>query len=138
LKQGLTEFFADIAVLTDEVRILDGAIKPVSLRANVIISRSADAGTVKAAVTNTINQFFNISNFDMGTPLYLSNLYDVIQTVPGVKFVTIFDPADDIIPTGQLAVPGSPGIGFNEIITLGDVKINFYFERGAASPTSPT
>ena len=138
LKQGLAEFFADIAVLTDEVRILDGVIKPVSLRANVIISRSADAGTVKATVTNTINQFFNVSNFDMGTPLYLSNLYEAIQAVPGVKFVTIFDPADDIIPTGQLAVSGSAGIGFNEIITLGDVKINFYFERGAASPTSPT
>lgn len=138
LIQGLAQFFADIAVLTDEVRILNGAIKPVSLRANVIISRSADSGTVKATVINTINSFFDISNFDMGTPLYLSNLYEAIQTVPGVKFVTIFDPADDIIPTGQLAVPGSAGIGFNEIITLGDVKINFYFERGAASPTSPT
>lgn len=138
LKQGLTQFFSDIAVLTDEVRILDGAIKPVSLRANIIISRSADAGTVKATVTSTINQFFNISNFDMGTPLYLSNLYEAIQTIAGVKFVTIFDPADDIIPTGQLAVAGSAGVGFNEIITLGDVKINFYFERGAASPTSPS
>lgn len=138
LKQGLAQFFADIAVLTDEVRILDGAIKPVSLRANVVISRSADAGTVKAAVTNTINQFFNISNFDMGTPLYLSNLSEAIQSVPGVKFTTIFDPVDDIIPTGQLAVPNSAGIGFNEIITLGDVKLSFYFERGAASPTSPT
>lgn len=137
LKQGLTQFFADIAVLTDEVRILNGAIKPVDFRANIIISRSADAGTVKATVTNTINEFFDISNFDMGTPLYLSNLYEAIQAVPGVKFVTIFDPVDDIIPTGALAVAGSAGIGFNEIITLGDVKINFYFERGAASPTSP-
>lgn len=133
LKLGLEQFFADIAVLTDEVRVLDGAIKPVDVRANIIISRTADPGTVKAQVQTAIASFFDVSNFDMGTPLNLSNLYATIQAVSGVKFVTIFEPSDDIIPTNQIGVPGSPGVGFNELITLGEEVLNFYFEKGAAA-----
>lgn len=134
LKQGLAQYFSTIAVLTDEVRVLDGAIKAVDITANVIISRTADAGTVKTVVDKTIDDFFNVVNFDMGKPLYLSNLYEAIQNVPGVKFVTIFSPVDDIIPTGELAIPGTAGVGFNELITLGTKKIQFFFERGAANP----
>lgn len=133
LKLGLAQFFADISVLTDEVRVLDGAIKPVEVRANIIISRTADPGTAKAQVEEAIANFFDVSNWDMGKPLNLSNLYAAIQAVSGVKFVTIFEPSDDIIPTNQLGVPGSPGVGFNELITLGEEKLSFYFEKGAAS-----
>jgi hypothetical protein len=132
LKQGLTQFFSEIAVLTDEIRVLDGKIKPIDLRTNVIISRTADAGTVREAVNKVINDFFDVSNFDMGIGLYLSNLYEAIQAVSGVKFVTIFQPTDDVIPTKKLAEAGSNGIGFNELITLGEKKIQFYFERGAS------
>lgn len=132
LKLGLEGFFADIAVLTDEVRILDGAIKPVDIRANIIISKTADSGTVKTQVENVIADFFVIDSWDMGKALYLSNLYEAIQNVSGVKFVTIFEPSDDIIPTNQLGVSGSAGVGFNELITLGEQNLNFYFERGAA------
>lgn len=132
LKFGLEEFFADISVLTDEVRVLDGLIKPVDVTANIIISKTADSGTVKTQVENVITDFFAVSNWDMGKPLYLSNLYEAIQGVSGVKFVTIFEPADDIIPTGQQGVVGSAGVGFNELITLGEQKLSFYFERGAA------
>lgn len=132
LKFGLAEFFADISVLTDEVRILDGAIKPVNITANIIISKTADPGTVKAQVSNVIADFFAVANWDMGKPLYLSNLYEAIQNVSGVKFVTIFEPSDDIIPTGQLGVPGTAGIGFNELITLGEQKLSYYFERGSS------
>lgn len=133
LKLGLEQFFSDISVLTDEVRVLDGAIKPIDVNANIIISRTADPGTVKAQVETAIANFFDVSNFDMGTPLNLSNLYAVIQAVSGVKFVTIFNPSDDIIPTNQIGVPGSPGVGFNELITLGEEVLNFYFEKGAAA-----
>ncbi|MEM3000613.1 MAG: baseplate J/gp47 family protein [Nitrososphaerales archaeon] len=132
LKLGLQQFFEQLAVLTDEVRVLDGEIKPVNFRANVIISRSADAGTVREAVSKAVDDFFDVSNFDMGQPLYLSHLYETIQSVPGVKFVTIFSPPDDILPTKKLASANMNGVGINELITLGEKNIQFYFERGAA------
>ena len=130
LKQGLITYFQDINVLSDELRVFDGAVKPVDIDAIVTMSRGTDPGTVKAAVVDAINNFFDIRNFDMGTGLYLSNLYQTIQAVAGVKFVDIFEPADDILATNQLGDPTSKGVGFNEVITLGEVDVKFYFEPG--------
>lgn len=130
LKQGLVTFFTEINVLTDELRVFDGAVKPVDVGADIIMSRNADAGTTKAAVFDAINVFFNLRNFDMGTGMFLSNLYNTIQLVPGVKFLDIYSPGDDILATNKLGDPNVPGVGFNEVIVLGKVSINFYFEPG--------
>lgn len=130
LKQGLVTYLSDINSLTDEVRVFDGAVKPVDITASVIISRNQDAGTVKAAVTDVINNFFNLNNFDMGTGMYLSNLYQAIQAVAGVKFVDILKPSDDILSTNMIADPKVQGVGFNEVITLGQVNVQFFFEQG--------
>lgn len=128
LKQGLISFFNDINVLTDEVRVFDGAIKPVDIEAQIVISRNADAGTVKVNVQDVITRFFNLRNFDMGTEFFLSRLYAAIQAVPGVRFVDIFRPEDDIIKTHVIGDPDSSGVGFNEVITLGEVDLKFFFE----------
>lgn len=132
LKYGLEQFFSEIAVLTDEVRILEGQIKSVDLSASIIINRSADAGTVKESVNTVIEDFFDVDNFDMGQGLYVSRLYEAIQSVPGVKFVKIFSPSDDIIPTKKKADPNVKGVGFNELIALGEKKLQFFFEKGSA------
>ena len=130
LKQGLISYFADISVLTDEIRVYDGAIKPVDLEITLVLSKNADPGSVKAAVNDTINSFFDLRSFDMGTGLYLSSLYNVLQSVSGVKFVDIFKPADDILATNKLGDSTVIGVGFNEVIVLGQVKLSYYFEAG--------
>lgn len=129
LKEGLRTFFEAINVLTDEVRVFNGAIKPVDVKATIVVSRNADAGTVRVEVEETIRAFFDLRNFDMGTTLYVSRLYNVIQEVPGVQHLRIFSPADDIIETRKLGDPASPGIGFNEVITLGELDLSFYYEQ---------
>jgi uncharacterized phage protein gp47/JayE len=131
LKEGLVTYFADKSVLTDEVRVFDGAIKPVNIEATIVISKNADPGTVKAAVQSVIDDFFDLRNFDMGTGLYLSSLYNNMQSVPGVKFVDIFNPADDILATNKVGDPTSKGVGFNEVIVLGQVNLKFFFEAGS-------
>lgn len=131
LKQGLISFFQEINVLTDEVRIFDGVVKPVDVEATVVVSRNADAGTTKELVDTAVIDFFDLRNFDMGAGLSISNLYDTIQNVAGVKSVNIFDPADNILPTNELGSPTSPGIGFNELIILGDLNLRYFFELGS-------
>lgn len=130
LKRGLEEFFAELKVLTDEVRVVDGAIKPVDIRANIIISRSADPSAVKTQIDATIKDFFNIANFDMGQPLYLSQIVEALQSIDGVKFVQLREPVDDIISSSEGAVTANESqVGFDELITLGNVNIKIYFEK---------
>ena len=137
LKQGLITYFEEINTLTDEVRIFDGAVKLVDIEATIVISRNADVGTVKVLIQKTITDFFDLRNFDMGVGLYLSHLYSALQELPGVKFVNIFKPQDDIIQTHDLGNPNSSGIGFNEVITLGRVDLKFYLEPGNFRVPSP-
>ena len=135
LKQGLIAYFSDINVLTDEIRILDGKVKPIDIKATIVISRNSDPGTVKVAVDTAIRNFFDIQNFDMGTGLYVSNLYDLLQSIPGIKFVNMFEPGDNILPvdktnSGSGSTSGSSGVEFNEVIALGNVDLKFFFEQG--------
>jgi hypothetical protein len=130
LRRGLITFFEEINVLTDEVRVFDGAVKAVDVTATVVMSRNADVGTVKVAVEDAIRNFFDLRNFDMGTGLYVSNLYAILEEIPGVRYVDIFKPQDDVIQTNKIAEEGSDGIGINEVITLGELDLKFYLERG--------
>jgi hypothetical protein len=130
LKQGLIQMLSEINVLTDEVRVYSGAVKPVDVTALIVLSRNADAGTTKTAVSDAIKKFFDLRNFDMGTGLYLSSLYSVIQSVPGVKFVDLYAPDDDILQTNKVADPTVKGVGFNEVLVLGNLDLSYYFEAG--------
>jgi hypothetical protein len=130
LRRGLITFFEEINVLTDEVRILDGNVLPIDVEASIIMNRNADPGTVKVDIQEAIVNFFNINNFDMGKPLYLSNLYQVLQSISGVKFVNIFKPVDDIVQLDPVLYPDKLVVRFNEVITLGNVNVRFFFEQG--------
>jgi phage-related baseplate assembly protein len=130
LKSGLETFLSDIKVLPSEVRVVDAAIKPVNLRANVVLYRSADPTFVKNEVDLAIQNFFDISKFDLGQPLYTSQLERVLQEIEGVKFIQLREPVDDIIQSKEGAVTaGDNQVGFDELITLGDVNVKFYFEK---------
>ena len=130
LKKGLITYLEERNVLTDEVRVMDGAIKPIDVQANVVMASNADAGTVKEQVNAVVNDFFGINNFDIGQGLYYSQLLAAMQRVDGVQFVDLFKPSDDVLPTKKIADPKNPGIGFNELITIGSKEIRFYFEKG--------
>jgi len=130
LKQGLETFFDDIDVLTDETRVLDGAIKPVDVEATIVISRSSDPALIKDQVVSTINDFFDQSNFEMGQPFHLSNLTHAVQEVDGVEYMKIFNPVDDIITSNLKAAETSDSqVGFNELITLGQLQLKIFFEK---------
>jgi hypothetical protein len=131
LKIGMTTYFTEKNVLTDEIRVLDGGIYYVDVQAVIVMSRNADPGTVKNAVTAALTDFFDLKNFDMGTPFYLSNLYNALQVVSGVKYVNIYEPTDDIILVDKVKYPDKKGIGFNEVIALGNVDLKYYFEQGS-------
>jgi len=133
LKNALVTFFSDINVLTDEVRILDGGIKSVDVDMTIVMSKNADASTVKNQVTDALADFFDIENWDMGEGLYISNLYDTIQSIPGVKFLRIYKPTGDIKPSDDISPSGTGTedvVGINEIISIGSQDIRFFFERG--------
>lgn len=129
LKAGLVTYFSDINVLTDHVVVLDGAIKPVDIDMNVIIDRNADASIVKERVESTISAFFDIAKWDMGEAFYISNFIEVVEAIDGVKYVDLFEPTNNILPTGELADSELGGIGLNEVIVEGERKTGYWYDK---------
>lgn len=134
LKEGLTSFFREINVLTDEVRVLNGLLKPINIDITVVVSRSADPSSVREVVNRNIDRFFDPQNFDIGEGLALSDLHSAINGVDGVKSASIFGPTNDIIGIRELGPTSeSDQIGANELLVLGNRKIQFFSERGSAN-----
>jgi hypothetical protein len=129
LKIGLATYFRDLNVFTDNVTILDGALKPVDIEMTVVINRNADASVVKARVEAAITDFFNVSRWDMGHPFYMSNFIETIEAIDGITYVDLFQPANNVLPTGEPAQLSSDGVGYNELIVEGKRTVSYYYER---------
>lgn len=129
LKRGLKTYIDDLNVLTDYVEILDGAVKPVDLDMNVAVSLNADATVVKFKIEAAVTAFFDVGNWEMGEPFYVSNIVEVIEAIDGVLYVDVFAPRDNLLATRQIADPTTHGVGFNELIVEGTRSIRYFYEN---------
>jgi hypothetical protein len=132
LKVGLETYINDINVLTDDVVVLDGAVKPIDVDMNIVIDKNADASVIKSRVEAAITAYFDPNYWDLGEALYISNLVEAVESIDGISYVDLFSPSDNIIPTGKIADPMSAGIGFNEMIIEGTRKTAYYYEKTPA------
>lgn len=136
LKEGLGNYVEDYNVLTDSVIVLDGFLKTVDTRINVVVNKNADASVVRTQVTDALNNFFNTDNRDLGQALYVSDIYEVINDVDGVKYADIFSPADNILSSNTLRRGENPTesdtdkVAINEIIVEGERDITLFYEKG--------
>jgi len=132
LKRAVQSYVDELNTLTDSVSVLDGKIKAVDLDLTVVMSRSADASVVKVNVEKAIADFFNIANWSMGQGLFTSKLQQAIGSVDGVKYVDLFAPANNILPTNDVntaaGTEGGTGVDVNELLTLGNKEIRYYYE----------
>lgn len=129
LKIGLETFFSDLNVLTDHVNVLDGNIISVDVEMNVVINRNADASIIKNRVESAIDDFFDISRWDMGQGLYISNLIDVVEKIDGISYVDLFQPSDNILPSGGFDPTDVNNVKFNELIIEGKRTTSYYYEK---------
>lgn len=130
LKNGLRNELNKYNVLTDDVEVNDGDILPVDVDIVVVIYKNSDSGTIKEEVDNAIESFFDLTQWNMGQPLYVSSIYDKIMSINGVKYVNIFNPSDDILSKRDIGeVTGVVTVDFNELITLGNKNIKLYYEQ---------
>jgi uncharacterized phage protein gp47/JayE len=131
LKRAVASYVDELNVLTDSVSVLDASLRPVDVEATIVVNRSSDASVIKGKVEQAITDFFNITNWDLGEALYVSDLYDILVGIDGVKYVDIFKPADNILATGVTDTDGDSsedGININELISLGNKEIKYYYE----------
>lgn len=129
LKEALRSSLSSVNVVTDEVRIKDGVIKAIDLEALIVLDRNSDARIIRNKVDQAFTTFFSLDNFDLGEPLYISNLIDTVEQIDGVRYIDLRSPNRNVLASGKLAGSDPNFVGVNEIITLGTSKVDFYYDN---------
>lgn len=128
LKRVFKEYINERNIITDTVNILDASIKTVDIKITVVMNKNADASIIRDKVNSLIDDFFNIRNWDLGQPLYISQINKLLTAVDGIKYIDIFNPVDNILPTNTIDSGNDNGIDINQLITLGSREASFYYE----------
>lgn len=112
LKNRLLDYLNDRKMITDEVVIMDGVNTIVPMHLRYRFNSNADSSVVLGNVQVAVNGVF--AALTPGDPLFLSYLYDVLQSVPDIQFVNILSPTDNFIPNNQFELySNSVQVGVN-------------------------
>jgi hypothetical protein len=123
LKRDLLAYFEDKRMLTSLIEIADPDYVRVDVTADVGAVPHFRDDVVKGDAEKAIRQLLDFEKMDFGLSLYLSKIYESLESLDGVDFVNVtrFQVADkspDIPTEGKLAMKP------NEIPVLGSLRVN--------------
>ena len=90
LKNNLSTYLNESRIITDAVDIVDISVINLSLSYNITVSGTANPDTVMQDINVRLKNFFNIENFQVGTPVIVSDIANIIiNTNDVVSLVTL-------------------------------------------------
>jgi hypothetical protein len=130
LKSDLLTYFEDRRMLTSFIRIQNPDYVRVQVTAAIDALAYYKASDVLANAQAAIQDLLSFDNAQFGQILYISNIYEVLEAVPGVStvFVSVFNRTDSSDP---LTSDGRVLMSENEIPVLRDGDLNVTVSGGA-------
>ena len=83
LKNNVKRWLNNYKMLNDSIDILDGKVANIGIEFKVIIKLDANPNQVLVECIDRLQQKF-ATKFDMGTPLYISEIYKLLNSIPEV------------------------------------------------------
>ena len=126
LKDALQNFINRFKVLTDQITIVDGSIKKLTFTIDLYVNTAYNIATVKNSVTAFLNVYTSGILFNFNDPMYISKIYELIESIDGVDHVVIAD----ILENGISQLTTGDGqirdvyTKFNEVWTRDQITIN--------------
>ena len=77
-------------MINDYVQVEDGAIINLAIEIDLFVDRTFNQSEVVNNAIRTVISYFNINNFSMGQDVFLSDLVENINNVPGVLNIVNF------------------------------------------------
>lgn len=130
LKQALKTYLKQYNTM-DEVEIADGLLKPINVNVVVGVDRNVDASVVQENVDAALTKFFDLSNWTMGQPLFISNLSQALQSVDGVHHIELLSPNANYVKANMdnLGTGDDFVVQPYELIILNEKKISVYYDQ---------
>ncbi len=89
LKKRLVAFFEDKRMAGTFVHVQDPTCVPVDIAAGVVVQHNYDPETVRQGAIAAIRNLLAFANVDFAITLYLSQIYEAVESVPGVFAVNV-------------------------------------------------
>lgn len=130
LKQALKTYLKQYNTM-DEVEIADGLLKPIDVNVVIGVDRNFDASVVQEKVDNALTDFFDLANWNMGQPLFISTLSQALQSIDGVHHVELLSPNKNYVKASlnNLGTSDDFVVQPYELIVLSGKKISVYYDQ---------
>jgi hypothetical protein len=89
LKQRLIAYFEDKRMVGTFVHIQDPTCSPIEVQVRVVAEHHFNAESVRQGVEAAIRKYLSFTNVDFAQTIYLSGIYQVVESVPGVFAATV-------------------------------------------------
>jgi uncharacterized phage protein gp47/JayE len=100
LKSRLLSYMNDRKMICDEVVILDGITTSIPLRLHYRFSPRVEQDVIKERVASALNSVFKAQL--PGQELYISKLYEAVESIPEIEYVLFDSPASNVIPQNAM------------------------------------
>jgi len=88
IKQNIANYLSNYRMINDYISIVSASVIDISVDASIIIENNQNSGFVISSVINTVSQYFDSQNLNLGQNIYLSEIKGAIQNLNGVIGVT--------------------------------------------------
>jgi len=88
IKNNIKSYIDRYRILTDAINILDAYIVNIGINFDIIVAPNFNKNEVLLKCIDTFKIFFNINNWSINQPIIISDLYNELFKVQGVRNVT--------------------------------------------------
>ena len=88
LKNNLKTYMAYYMPLTDALNIKDAFVVNIGVNFDILVRPNFNSRDVLLNCNNTLQDFFSITKWNINQPVNVSNLYSILDRVPGVQTVS--------------------------------------------------
>ena len=109
LRENITDYLSDFRMLNDYVEIRNGRIINLSVDVDIFVDSQFTKSQIISEGINKVEEYFNINNKLMGENIYLSDLIELINNIPGVLNVIelkVYNPiGDNVYSLNEISQP---------------------------------
>lgn len=91
LKSNISTYLETYRLISDAIDIVDGRIVNIGIEYRIKISSDYESSSVLNGINNDLKKYFNIENFQIDQPLYVSEVLNIILNTPGVMYIQPFN-----------------------------------------------
>ena len=88
LKRNIRIYINQFRLISDAIDILDGKVVNIGIEYNVVVDSFSNAELVVQQVNSALKEYFKIENFQLGEPLFKTQVENIVINTDGVISLT--------------------------------------------------